>query len=71
MAQLRLRVRAAKEASNIARKIETTESDLLQLKEMIDSTVHVQLGALLVRRGVNVSEIVGSYAVASCTSPSA
>lgn len=58
---LRGRVRAAKDLEKAFRQIEQRETELGQLREMIEGTPQVQLGALLVRRGINVGEIVGSW----------
>lgn len=58
---LRAKIRAAKAASHALRQIEKLELEIEELKRLIDGTLHVQLGALLVKRGINVAEVVGSW----------
>ena len=59
--RLRLRAKAARDAAETRRLIEVAEEELQQLKDMIEGTIHVQLGALLVRRGIKIGEILGTW----------
>ena len=58
---LRSRVRSAKSAAGAVRQISKLEAQLEELRDLIEGSVQVQLGMLLVKRGINVGEVVGAW----------
>ena len=61
VASLRARVKAAREAVSCHAQVGSSEQELLLMKQTFGGRVDLQLGDLLVKRGISVGEMVGSW----------
>ena len=58
---LQARIDSANQAVVVAQKADQTQEELQAYKAQIESQIDLQLGDLLVRRGIKVGEIVGTW----------
>lgn len=61
IASLRARVVAGKDAILATERADKCKAELAELNRVIEARVDVQLGRLISSRGINVSEVIGSW----------
>ena len=61
IASLRARVIAGKDAILATERADKCKAELAELNRVIEARVDVQLGRLISSRGINVSEVIGSW----------
>jgi hypothetical protein len=68
IASLRARVTAGKDAILATERAENCKVELAELNQVIEARIDVQLGRLITSRGINVSEVIGTWPKSSSSS---